>query len=145
MGPKIFERKIFESTNVLCQSVPTYYVCPHLLRLSQSNMSVLTYYVCPHLICLSPSIMSVPMCRGTLMLRSRVGGWVVGWSNLILHPTLALLKAQLGFRIQVGAECGKKEDWLAVLLAQHSFAPAFNNNHQRSHEQLLFHFNLSLG
>ena len=50
------------------------------------------------------------------MLRSRVGGWVGGWvvggwvvgrSNLILDPTLALIRAQLGFRIQVGAECGK--------------------------------------
>ena len=36
------------------------------------------------------------------------GGWVVGWSNVILDPTLALIRAQLGFRIQVGAECGKK-------------------------------------
>ena len=51
------------------------------------------------------------------MLRSRVGGWVgewvvggwgVGRSNLILDPTLALIRAQLGFRIQVGAECGNK-------------------------------------
>ena len=33
-------------------------------------------------------------------------GWVVGWSNLILDPTLALIRAQLGFRIQVRAECG---------------------------------------
>ena len=46
-----------------------------------------------------------PMCR--------VGGWwlrslCVGWSNLILDPTLALIRAQLGFRIQVGAECGNK-------------------------------------
>ena len=42
------------------------------------------------------------------MLRSQVGGgWVVGWSNVILDPTLALIRAQLGFRIQVGAECGK--------------------------------------
>ena len=32
---------------------------------------------------------------------------MVGWSNLILDPTLALIRAQLGFRIQVGAECGK--------------------------------------
>ena len=40
-------------------------------------------------------------------MRSRVGGgWVVGWSNVILDPTLALIRAQLGFRIQVGAECG---------------------------------------
>ena len=45
-----------------------------------------------------------PMCR--------VGGLVaepmcwVGWSNLILEPTLALIRAQLGFRIQVRAECG---------------------------------------
>ena len=29
------------------------------------------------------------------------GGWVVGWSNLILYPTLALIRAQLGFRIEV--------------------------------------------
>ena len=36
------------------------------------------YYVCPHQLCLSPPIMSVPMCRGKLMLRSRVGGWVGG-------------------------------------------------------------------
>ena len=49
-------------------------------------------------------------------MRSRVGGWVVaepmsrvvGWSNLILDPTLALIRAQLVFRIQVGAECGNK-------------------------------------
>ena len=32
----------------------------------------------------------------------------MGWSNLILEPTLALIRAQLGFRIQVRAECGKK-------------------------------------
>ena len=38
----------------------------------------------------------------------RFVGWVVGWSNLILDPTLALIRAQLGFRIQVGAECGNK-------------------------------------
>ena len=30
----------------------------------------------------------------------------MGWSNLILEPTLALIRAQLGFRIQVRAECG---------------------------------------
>ena len=35
-----------------------------------------------------------------------VGGWVVSWSNLILDPTLALIRAQLGFRIQVEVECG---------------------------------------
>ena len=34
-------------------------------------------------------------------------GWVGGgWSNVILDPTLALIRAQLGFRIQVRAECG---------------------------------------
>ena len=33
-----------------------------------------------------------------------VGGLVVGWSNL--DPTLALIRAQLGLRIQVGAKCG---------------------------------------
>ena len=32
-------------------------------------------------------------------------GWV-GWSNQILEPTLALIRAQLGFRIKVRAECG---------------------------------------
>ena len=32
--------------------------------------------------------------------------WVEGWSNVILDPTLALIRAQLGFRIQVRAECG---------------------------------------
>ena len=37
-----------------------------------------------------------------------VGGWVVGWANVILDPTLALIRSQLGFRIQVGAECGNK-------------------------------------
>ena len=42
-------------------SVPTYYVCLHLLRLSPPFMSVPTYYVCPHLLCLSPLIMSVPI------------------------------------------------------------------------------------
>ena len=31
---------------------------------------------------------------------------MVGWSNLILDPTLALIRAQLGFRIQVRAGCG---------------------------------------
>ena len=31
---------------------------------------------------------------------------MVGRSNLILDPTLALIRAQLGFRIQDGAECG---------------------------------------
>ena len=42
------------------------------------------------------------------MLRSQVGGgWVVGWSNVILDPTLALIRAQIGLRIQVGAKCGK--------------------------------------
>ena len=30
---------------------------------------------------------------------------MVGWSNVILDPTLALIRAQLGFRIQVRAEC----------------------------------------
>ena len=42
---------------------------------------------------------------------SRVGGWVGRWvgglSNVISDPTLALIRAQLGFRIQVQAECGK--------------------------------------
>ena len=38
------------------------------------------------------------------------GGWVVGWSNVILDPTLALIRAQLGFRIQVGAECGNNRE-----------------------------------
>ena len=45
-----------------------------------------------------------------------MGGWLrslcVGWSNLILDPTLALIRAQLGFRIQVGAECGNKSNEL---------------------------------
>ena len=41
-------------------SVPTYFVCPHLLCLSPPIMSVPTYYVCPHLLCLSPPIMFVP-------------------------------------------------------------------------------------
>ena len=41
-------------------SVPTYYVCPHLLCLSPPIMSVPTYHVCPHISCLSPPIMSVP-------------------------------------------------------------------------------------
>ena len=40
-----------------------------------------------------------------------VAEWVVGWSNLILYPTLALIRAQLGFRIQVGAECGINSDF----------------------------------
>ena len=40
------------------------------------------------------------------------GWWVVGWSNLILDPTLALIRSQLGFRIQVRAECGKNCDSL---------------------------------
>ena len=34
------------------------------------------------------------------------GGWV-GGTNLILEPTLALIRTQLGFRIQVQVECGK--------------------------------------
>ena len=33
-----------------------------------------------------------------------VDGWVVGWLNLILYPTLALIRAQLGFRIEVEAD-----------------------------------------
>ena len=41
-------------------SVPTYYVCPHLLCLSPPIMSVPTFYVCPHLLCLSPPFMSAP-------------------------------------------------------------------------------------
>ena len=49
-------------------------------------------------------VVAEPMCRE--------GGFVVAepmcWSNLILDPTLALIRAQLGFRIQVGAECGNK-------------------------------------
>ena len=40
-------------------SVPTYYVCPHLLCLSSPIMSVLTYYVCPQLLCLFLPIMSI--------------------------------------------------------------------------------------
>ena len=32
-----------------------------------------------------------------------MGGLIVGWSNLILYPTLALIRAQLGFRIEVEA------------------------------------------
>ena len=32
--------------------------------------------------------------------------WVGGWSNVILDPTLALIRAELGLRIQVRAECG---------------------------------------
>ena len=35
---------------------------------------------------------------------------MVGQSNVILDPTLALIRAQLGLRIQVQAECGKKGD-----------------------------------
>ena len=42
-------------------SVPTYYVCPHLLCLSPPIMSVPTFHVCPHLLCLSPPIVSVPI------------------------------------------------------------------------------------
>ena len=53
-------------------SVPTFYVCPHLLCLSPHFMSVPIYYVCPivyvclhllypsSLLCLSPPFMSVP-------------------------------------------------------------------------------------
>ena len=53
-------------------SVPTFYVCPHLLCLSPPFMSVPIYYVCPivyvclhllypsSLLCLSPPFMSVP-------------------------------------------------------------------------------------
>ena len=41
-------------------SVPTFHVCPHILCLSPPFMSVPTYYVCPHLLCLSPPIMSLP-------------------------------------------------------------------------------------
>ena len=40
---------------------------------------------------------------GDARLRSRVGGRL---SNKILNPTLALIRAQLGFRIQVRADCG---------------------------------------
>ena len=41
---------------------------------------------------------------GAARLRSRVGGGRL--SNVILDPTLAFIRAQLGFRIQVRAECG---------------------------------------
>ena len=41
-------------------SVPTFYVCPHLICLSPPIMSVPTFYVCPHLLCLSSPYMSVP-------------------------------------------------------------------------------------
>ena len=41
---------------------------------------------------------------------SRVGGGVGGRSNVILDPTLAFIRAQLGFRIQVWAECGSKQN-----------------------------------
>ena len=36
------------------------------------------------------------------------GWWSVGRLVVILDPTVAIIGAQLGFRIQVGAECGKK-------------------------------------
>ena len=42
---------------------------------------------------------------GAERLRSRVGGRLVGWSNVILNPTLALIRALFGFRIQDRAEC----------------------------------------
>ena len=43
------------------------------------------------------------------------GGWVVGGrsSKVILDPTLALIRAQLGFRIQVRAECGNYQTKIA--------------------------------
>ena len=37
------------------------------------------------------------------------GGLVVRWSNVIFDPSTALIRAQLGFRSQVGAVCGKKQ------------------------------------
>ena len=43
-----------------------------------------------------------------------LGGWWVGGSNVILDPTLALIRAQLGFRIQVRAECGNIWKPLAI-------------------------------
>ena len=63
------------------------------------------------------------------------GGWVGGcgayvsggWSNLILDPTLALIRAQLGFRIQVGAECGNTLFYHKELLA-YSFLRHFHSH-----------------
>ena len=60
-------------------SVPTYYVCPHLLCLSPPIMSVPTFHVCPHLLCLSPPIVSVPI--------------LTSLKNILIWPT------QLGFRV----------------------------------------------
>ena len=103
-------------------SVPTYYVCPHLLCLSPPITSVPTYYVCPHQLCLSSPNMSVPIYYVCPNVYRHIdveepGGWVVGWSNLILDPTLALIRAQLGFRIQVGAKCGKNKPKLGHSLS----------------------------
>ena len=49
-------QKFCASLSPPIMSVPTNYVCPHLLCLSPPIVSVPTYYVCP----LSPPIMSVP-------------------------------------------------------------------------------------
>ena len=40
---------------------------------------------------------------------------MVCWSKWILDPTLALNRAQLGFRIQVGAECGNMDNQISEL------------------------------
>ena len=51
-----------------------------------------------------------------------MGGGGGRLSNVILDPTLALIRAQLGFRIQVRAECGNKckrsinEKWIDINL-----------------------------
>ena len=41
---------------------------------------------------------------GKFMVQTFFG--VVGWSSGILYPTLALIRAQLGVTIKVGATCG---------------------------------------
>ena len=38
-------------------------------------------------------------------------------TSMIIEPTLALIRAQLGFRIQVRAECGNSYHLLLMLLA----------------------------
>ena len=50
--------------------------------------------------------------EGLLSELHQVGGWVVGWSNLIWYPTLALNRAELGIRIPVETERGNNLTYL---------------------------------
>ena len=69
-------------------SVPTYYVCAHLLCLSSPIMYVLTYNVCPQLLCLSPPIMSIATLGSNLDSESRLCSEEPEWDlkSLLTNP-----------------------------------------------------------